>query len=358
MNEKKCNRCKEYKPLSMFSRDRSKKDGYRTICKKCTNEAQRKRYTPKPRDDSYSLTTIVENGVEIPAKKCRGCGEVKPLSEYYRHKTCVGGVLSRCKKCIGIKGKFTHSKLTYIEVNGKQVPAKDCGRCGKIKPLTDFTEIKSSRKGVGGRYSNCKECERLYRIELEKIGDRRERRLIRVRNYEKGYRERRKELYRKNISKMRNYSKIKDAKRLAYERNLRNDLTTSEYEEVLRIFDYKCALTGESNDLTLDHFIPLWTGHGGTYVGNVYPLSSSLNYSKQNSNPFEWVSRNDIKSIISKEKWDFLIEYLAEKNGLTRDEFEQYVNWCFSNRREPDEIKDCNKTSLELFMMERSKCQV
>lgn len=35
----------------------------------------------------------------IDEKVCNQCGETKPLSAYYPHKDCVGGVQGTCKEC-------------------------------------------------------------------------------------------------------------------------------------------------------------------------------------------------------------------------------------------------------------------
>ncbi len=46
---KKCNRCLEIKPFDDFSRDKNKKDGFSTLCKKCRSESFAK-YRQKNRD--------------------------------------------------------------------------------------------------------------------------------------------------------------------------------------------------------------------------------------------------------------------------------------------------------------------
>ena len=42
--EKRCYRCKEIKPISDFSRNISKKDGYRSICKYCDRKQKKEEY--------------------------------------------------------------------------------------------------------------------------------------------------------------------------------------------------------------------------------------------------------------------------------------------------------------------------
>jgi hypothetical protein len=347
---KKCNRCGIVKPYDAFPKDKSKKDGRHTICKECKSKSAKARYKPKPKDTSFDLTEIIVDGRSVPAKRCRGCLEVKPLYDFYTHKSCLGGVNSRCKKCMGIKGKYKQAVIEKIVYEGKVVEGKRCIRCQVLKPLTDFTEIKSkSRKGVGGRYARCKECEAAYRRELEdKNPEIRKRRLARSRLYTQKYKERKRELYHLNKEAISQRAKVKDANRWARKRLLRNDLTEEQYNNIFKDFDGKCALTGDE-ETTIEHFIPLITGHGGSYVGNVYPASPSLNYSKSGTNPFEWYKREDIQLIIPRERWDNLIRYLAKQNGMTMEEYICFVNWCFDNPRTVDDLKVDNTDSVLLF---------
>jgi|GEM_PF-5646252 len=94
-----------------------------------------------------------------------------------------------------------------------------------------------------------------------------------------------------------------------------------------------CALTGEKIDIEFDHFIPVSWGHGGTYKGNMVPMSSLLNMDKDNQNPFEWVKKPEVARKIDSERWQVLIEYLANLHGIAPDQYEQYVYWCSNNRR-------------------------
>lgn len=294
---------------------------------------------------------IVNN--EVTKKECTKCREMKSVTEFNVAKRNSIGFTSHCKACMGIKGKFRHAKLQIIEVDGESIEAKDCGKCGEVKPLSEFPVLNNiNRKGVGGRYSTCSECEFKYRQDLYKCPKRLKRRARTRREFESTYHDRRKELYRINIEKERQRSKLKDAKRFALERKLPGNLTDEQYERTLKEFNQSCAISGETEDITIDHFIPLWTGHGGTHIGNVYPLSASLNYSKQNRNPFEWIKGEHIQRTTIKGAWDELITFLARMNSVSVETFEKYVNWCFENTREVHDINDSNKDSLKIFLKE------
>lgn len=133
------------------------------------------------------------------------------------------------------------------------------------------------------------------------------------------------------------------------------DLTTIEYEEHNnQYFNGGCALTGVGIEEThIEHFIPSSIGHGDTSVANCYPLEKGLNYSKNKSNPFEWIKREDVRKQISMEKWDRLVSILASKNNLSTSDFKEYVYWCFDNPRTIEDLKEDNTPSLELWRRAR-----
>ena len=105
-----------------------------------------------------------------------------------------------------------------------------------------------------------------------------------------------------------------------------------------------------------EHFIPVSWGHGGTYMGNVYLLQDSLNFSKSNQNPFEWIKRKEIKKEVDMKSWKKLINYLASRNNLSVDEFKEYVYWCERNKRTAEQVKkDGNISSKKLWRKATSK---
>ncbi|MED3182042.1 hypothetical protein P4305_18730 [Bacillus thuringiensis] len=104
--------------------------------------------------------------------------------------------------------------------------------------------------------------------------------------------------------------------------------------DVSTLLNCGCALTGDMDDIHLDHFIPLSWGHGGTVIENMIPLNGTLNLSKSDRNPFEWIKREDIREIVDMAKWYETIEYLAKLNGMTAKEYEEYVYWCEENKRD------------------------
>lgn len=301
------------------------------------------------------IVKIEVDDVLVDAKKCKMCGEVKPLYEFHRSKNHLGGKAPFCKKCAGVAAKKWYEEnrdktnrqrrkrivVEKIKVNGVLVDAKKCTKCGEVKPLDEFYRDK---KGIGGRLPRCKVCMR------ENIEKQRE-------AYRKWYR-RNKEKHAKAmrgwVEKNRARKYETEQRRRARKRGLPDNMTERRWEEILDdVFGGACALTGKTDDVHMEHFIPISTGHGGTYEGNVYPLDGSLNSSKRNKNPFEWIERPDIAALVPADRWNALIDYLAEKHGLTVDEYREFVYWCFDNPRTPEQAARDTKrgiTSLDLWL--------
>jgi hypothetical protein len=262
----------------------------------------------------------------------------------------------------------TNQKGTkYIENEKGEVLSKECTECKQVLNIDFFHKRES---GLGGKYPRCKQCCKSYkeknRDRLSKYYKRRneEKREVRRSQNREYYRmnkdriiEKSKKYYKENEKEVkayvkdwydRNRAEISKRKKKYNEENphirksirqrykarrysLPQNLTTNQTKQLLSI---GCILTGEKNDLHLDHFIPLSWGHGGTTFENMIPLSAELNISKNNRNPFEWIkTRNDID--IS--RWNAAIEHLARLNGMTAKEFEEYVYWCENNKREVTE---------------------
>ncbi len=115
-----------------------------------------------------------------------------------------------------------------------------------------------------------------------------------------------------------------------------------------------CDLTDEL-ECDDDHFIPVATGHCGTYLGNMRPLASWLNANKSAANPYEWFEANRQRFDLDQSRFDALVWRLAAQNGLTPEEFRKFTYWCFENPRTVEQIAEDNarygykKSSIEIW---------
>lgn len=260
---------------------------------------------------------------------------------------------------------MARKKSEIVVIDG--IESKECTKCGEVKALSDYYK---DTKGLGGRVAKCKTCEKnnkkdYYHKNKEKIAVRmakyrqenkdnmakyRQENRDRLAEQNAKYKQENKEKIAVQMAKYRQENKDKIAKRdreyrqenpevtrtskqrrLARKRLLPDTLSTFQTAQLLQ---KGCALTGDHNDMHLDHFIPLSWGHGGTIVENMIPLRGDLNTSKNDSNPFEWIKREDIREIVNMAKWNETIAYLANLNGMSAQEFEEYVYWCEENKRD------------------------
>jgi len=70
---------------------------------------------------------------------------------------------------------------------------------------------------------------------------------------------------------------------------------------------------------------------------NMLPLRADLNLSKSTRCIFDWFYDAKDHFKLSQTKFDELIEYLAHINGMTANEYEDYVRGCHDNPRVLDE---------------------
>jgi hypothetical protein len=246
---------------------------------------------------------------------------------------------------------------------------KTCSKCGETKTLEDFYNLHSAKDGKQGACKTCqnaatykrrKEKSEEYREYQRKYFEKyREENRERLAEYSREYREENKDSLRAkrlewleanpgyNAEYCRKYyadnrNELRSKHREYYERNpelfrhhrrLRRSrilgskvtLTSEQEAKIYERFGGKCALTGASENIHLDHFIPVLVG-GDTSLENMVPIAGHLNISKHAKNPFEWIrtQEDDIKT-----KFDEVVEYLAKLNGFAKDEYEAHVYNCF-----------------------------
>ncbi|SER88775.1 hypothetical protein [Psychrobacillus sp. OK032] len=230
--------------------------------------------------------------------------------------------------------------------NGDSLIARECNLCGVLKLHRKF-----GKDGKGGIRSNCLDCHatqvRKKRIENpEKLREMDKRRYNENPEKMKEYVNlwRRKNPEKARISNNRwtknNPEKVSlySSRRRALKSTLPAGLTLRHQIEIKERFANVCALTGEA-DTHMDHAIPLAVGHGGSIPENCYPLRADLNVSKGAQHIFEWFEANKERFGLEQRKFDELIEYLAQLNAMSTQEYRKYVDWCFDNPRSIDVIK-------------------
>lgn len=305
----KCSCCNEYKSPDDFYKS---KHGLLGRQHRCINCAKIERLKKLGRTKLLINYTFFKEG--IPYKKCQSCDEDIHLKKFL---STSGRKYAKCKTC-----RYLTKAKAYKD-NGRIY--KQCKDCKSSKLITNFSK-NGNGNGYFGRKNVCKYCMRKrykrYRGANPELATKRSRDW-RIKNPEK-MAESKREWRLRNPEKER----AQGQRRRARIKALDNTLSDLEWRLTCEIFGDRCALTG-SPDITMDHFIPVSTGYGGTHGGNVYPLCSSLNFSKHNRNPFEWFHDVKERFDLDEDRFNKLIGVLAALNCMRTNEFREYVESIF-----------------------------
>lgn len=182
-----------------------------------------------------------------------------------------------------------------------------CSCCGKILSLENFCEDKQR---LWGMYGKCRKCHREITNEWASN------------NPDKIF---------ENNQKRREMAEV-----------LPFIFTSEDWIVVREKTVGKCSVSCNNRNISIDHFIPIAIGHGGTFIENLIPLNRNLNSSKGSQNPFEWAKSKQINI-------QRLVLQLSYSNCLTPTEYEAFVNWCFANTRSIDEVIVDRRHSIEIW---------
>lgn len=204
-----------------------------------------------------------------------------------------------------------------------------CPGCNENKDMNGYFKSKDNPFGI--MLNECKTCGakrvRDYKLSNEEYAERCKESNKRTAERLKGDEEHKKKI------------KVWQMNRRAMKALLPDTLTVNQIEAAMSFFNGGCALTNQADDLHLDHVIPLSIGRGGTTFENIIPLSGTLNISKHDGNLFEWFKSNRQRFNLSQKKFDKLIDYLANLNDMTIDEYRDYVYWCHANPRTVNDLR-------------------
>lgn len=93
----------------------------------------------------------------VETKKCTGCGEVKPITAFYKRQSAKDGLDWNCKACYIARSR-AHKKSNARRNNLDGVDmlgAKRCPTCGVGKPKSDFTKNVYSKDGLDWQCRKC-----------------------------------------------------------------------------------------------------------------------------------------------------------------------------------------------------------
>jgi len=160
---KRCTKCKRWKEISEFCKDRARKDGLKIYCNSCNNAYALKSYRKNKRPVRDYLRYGDRHRVirGFKEKLCSRCKQWKFYSEFYKNSRTKDVLSLSCKECerkrTENKRKSDRKYLRHEDRHRivKGIKQKLCTKCSKWKVESEFHKDRSSKDGIN---SSCKEC--------------------------------------------------------------------------------------------------------------------------------------------------------------------------------------------------------
>lgn len=204
-------------------------------------------------------------------KLCRRCGETKEVGEFYASHLRASGYSAYCKRCHQSASQASEKK--------------------KPRPASYFKEWRSDRIAAD---PSIRERESAKAINWWKNNR------SRVRANQRAYNAARPEMIQ---AKNRLYYALRKSSGVR--------ITSEQWNEVLVIFDQRCAYCPKPAT-TIDHFVALSSG-GKHVIGNVVPACKSCNCSKRHRDPFEWMEAKGVDG-------DLVVANICETRRVNKEQ--------------------------------------
>ncbi len=103
---------------------------------------------------SKSPAVTAESGLG-DGRECSECQMLKPLSEFYRHKACMGGYRPDCKECCKAQERM---RKANIPAEQKTAAFKQWRRTNRARALLTLAKHRAKQKGLEYSLDGCQEC--------------------------------------------------------------------------------------------------------------------------------------------------------------------------------------------------------
>ncbi|MFF5083906.1 endonuclease VII domain-containing protein [Actinoplanes sp. NPDC000266] len=107
---RRCRDCGEWKPLDLFCASSKRPSGRGSYCKDCFNVRSKASYAKRLREQA-GRDVQARRVVPEGHRYCPDCGETKPLLEFPRSRNDSGGHGRYCKPCHNARGRESKERL-------------------------------------------------------------------------------------------------------------------------------------------------------------------------------------------------------------------------------------------------------
>uniref|UniRef100_A0A6H1ZEI5 Putative homing endonuclease n=1 Tax=viral metagenome TaxID=1070528 RepID=A0A6H1ZEI5_9ZZZZ len=201
---------------------------------------------------------------EEPIKCCTKCGKVKPITEFSKKETAKDGYRNRCKACIREEYKIYHATHREEEREFRRRYKTTCPE--KVK--------EAKRRYRETHREQLIEANRRYKV-INQMEIKKRNKKYQHAHPEKA-RERQRKYYAAHPEKAKEFNRNHRAKKYVA---IGKGITWEEWENICEKYDNQCLACGKAGELTIDHIVPL--SRGGVHDGsNIQPLCASCNAKK------------------------------------------------------------------------------
>lgn len=131
-----CNRCKRFKLSSFFGIQEKGMFGFRSYCKSCAVDSNKK---------YYKNTEKLKLYIEKKLKQCSICLEIKPLNEFYKRSKYKIKRSPACKVCFQTNYIGTPTEYYILKEEREKMIKHNMAWCNTHKeflPISDFNKEK------------------------------------------------------------------------------------------------------------------------------------------------------------------------------------------------------------------------
>lgn len=172
---------------------------------------------------------------------------------------------------------------------------KACSKCKQVKPTSEFGKHKPSRNGL---YSQCFICQRQARA-IQRVKRANQIKIEQQNNYQKNKEKRKayaaawqkanpdKFKQYQSISKKRNKEAIAANTRRRNARRKANGVFAISKKELIKLSQGPCFYCGSKDRITVDHVVAIARG-GADSIGNLVSACKTCNSSKRDLTIIEW----------------------------------------------------------------------
>lgn len=107
---RRCGGCKQVKPLSEFTRSGASKDGLSVYCRDCWRAKNRLYAERRAARDGRTVKHQARPAVAQDEKYCPGCEQILPLADFVKNRSTASGFGAYCRPCQNQKARESRER--------------------------------------------------------------------------------------------------------------------------------------------------------------------------------------------------------------------------------------------------------